>query len=126
MCSASRYSNKVTGQCHIQVVLIKPTNLLLKVRNEHTHTHTPVHTHFYLPKNLKGNEEALPVWEGGLFAPEGRAGRAETHILHIWPPPSRRAQPFGISGLPWKKSCLGPHIKYIVTRNHKKISSCFN
>ena len=28
---------------------------------------------------------------------------------------------FGISGPHWKKqSCLGPHIKYIVTRNHKK------
>ena len=32
-------------------------------------------------------------------------------------------QPFGISGPYWmKKSCLGPHIKYIATHNHKKIS----
>ena len=34
----------------------------------------------------------------------------------------RVVQPFGISGPHWKKSCLGPHIKYIVTRNHKKKS----
>ena len=36
-------------------------------------------------------------------------------------------QPFGVSGPHWKKSCLGPHIKYIVTRNHKKnVLSVFN
>ena len=35
--------------------------------------------------------------------------------------PSRGVQPFGVSGPHWKKkSCLGPHIKYIVTHNHKK------
>ena len=39
---------------------------------------------------------------------------------------SRGAQTFGISGSCWKKnSCLGPHIKYIVTRYHKKISQSF-
>ena len=33
---------------------------------------------------------------------------------------------FGISGPHWKKkSCLGTHIKYIATRDHKEISSCF-
>ena len=32
---------------------------------------------------------------------------------------SRGVQPFGISGPHWKKkSCLGPHIKYIATHNH--------
>ena len=31
---------------------------------------------------------------------------------------SRGVQPLGFSGPHWKKSCLGPHIKYIVTRNH--------
>ena len=30
----------------------------------------------------------------------------------------RGVQPFGVSGTHWKKSCLGPHIKYIVTHNH--------
>ena len=35
----------------------------------------------------------------------------------------RSIQTFGVSGPHWKKkSCLGPHIKYIVTCNHKKIS----
>ena len=35
----------------------------------------------------------------------------------------RGVQPCGVSGPPWKKkSCLGPHIQYIVTRDHKKIS----
>ena len=30
-------------------------------------------------------------------------------------------QPFGVSGPHWKKkSCLEPHIKYIMTHNHKK------
>ena len=33
---------------------------------------------------------------------------------------SRGVQPFGVSGPHWNKSCLGPHIKYIETRNHKK------
>ena len=33
---------------------------------------------------------------------------------------ARGVQPFGISGPHWKKSCLGSHIKYIVTCNHKK------
>ena len=33
----------------------------------------------------------------------------------------RGVQHFGFSGPHWKKkSCLGPHIKYIATRNHKK------
>ena len=33
----------------------------------------------------------------------------------------RGVQPFGVSGPHWKKkSCLGPHIKYIATGNHKK------
>ena len=36
--------------------------------------------------------------------------------------PSRGVQPFGVSGPHWKKSCLGPCIKYIVTRHHKKKS----
>ena len=31
----------------------------------------------------------------------------------------RGVQPFGGSAPYWKKSCLGPHIKYIVTYNHK-------
>ena len=40
--------------------------------------------------------------------------------------PNRVVQPFGISGPHWKKkSCLGTHIKYIATLNHKKISACF-
>ena len=34
-------------------------------------------------------------------------------------------QRFGVSGTHWKKSCLGPHIKYIATHYHKKISYCF-
>ena len=35
----------------------------------------------------------------------------------------RRVQPFGISGPQWKKKgCLGLHIKYIVTSDHKKKS----
>ena len=35
----------------------------------------------------------------------------------------RGVQPFGVSGPYWKKkSCIGPHIKYIVTRNHRKKS----
>ena len=34
---------------------------------------------------------------------------------------TRGVQPFGISVPHWKKSCLGPHIKYIVTHNHKTI-----
>ena len=29
-------------------------------------------------------------------------------------------QPFGVPGLHWKKSCLGPHINYIATCNHKE------
>ena len=34
---------------------------------------------------------------------------------------SRGVQTFGISGPHWKKkSCLGPHIKYIATCNHQK------
>ena len=33
--------------------------------------------------------------------------------------PIRGVQTFGISGPHWKKSCLGPPIKYIVTCNHK-------
>lgn len=37
--------------------------------------------------------------------------------------PSRGVQAFGTSGSHWeKKSCLGPHTKYIVTCNHKKKS----
>ena len=32
-------------------------------------------------------------------------------------------QPFGVSGPHWKKSGLGPHIKYIATLNHKKKKS---
>ena len=36
-------------------------------------------------------------------------------------------QPFGVFGPHWKKkkSCLGPHVIYIGTCDHKKISSCF-
>ena len=30
----------------------------------------------------------------------------------------RGVQPSGISASHWKKSCLGPHIKYIAARNH--------
>ena len=33
----------------------------------------------------------------------------------------RGVQSFGISGSHWKKSCLGSHIKYIMTCNHKNI-----
>ena len=32
---------------------------------------------------------------------------------------SKGVQPFGISVPHWMKSCLGPHIKYIVTYSHK-------
>ena len=32
----------------------------------------------------------------------------------------RGVQPFGISELHWKKSCLGPHIKYTNTKKNKK------
>ena len=42
----------------------------------------------------------------------------------LWPVqanPSRDVEPFGISGPHWKKSCLGPHIKYIVTHNQKNL-----
>ena len=36
----------------------------------------------------------------------------------------RGVQHFRFSGPHWKKkSCFGPHIKYIATRNHKKISN---
>ena len=36
---------------------------------------------------------------------------------------SRGVHPFGVSGPHWKKkSCLGSHIKYVATSNHKKIS----
>ena len=37
---------------------------------------------------------------------------------------SRGVQPFGVFGPHWKKkkSCLGPHIKSVVTRHHKIIS----
>ena len=35
-------------------------------------------------------------------------------------PLSRGVQPFSISRPHWKKSCFGPHIKYIATHNHKK------
>ena len=36
---------------------------------------------------------------------------------------ARGVQHFGVSGPHWKKkSCLGPHIKYIATRNYGKIS----
>ena len=33
---------------------------------------------------------------------------------------ARGVHTFGISGPHWKKSCLGPHIEYIVTHNHRK------
>ena len=33
---------------------------------------------------------------------------------------NRTVQPFGISGLHLEDECLGPHIKCIATRNHKK------
>ena len=37
---------------------------------------------------------------------------------------TKGVQPFGVSGPHWKtKSCLGPHIKYSATCNHKNISS---
>lgn len=40
--------------------------------------------------------------------------------------PTRGIQSFGLSGPYWKKtSCLGPHIKYTMTCNDKKISPCF-
>ena len=42
----------------------------------------------------------------------------ESALIH-----SRGVPPFGISGPYWEKSCLGPHIKYIVTRNPKKKKS---
>ena len=32
----------------------------------------------------------------------------------------RGVRPFGVSAPHWKKSCLGPHIKYIATCNQKK------
>ena len=38
----------------------------------------------------------------------------------------RGVQTFGVSGPQWKKkSCLGPHIKYIEMCNHKKICIMF-
>ena len=41
----------------------------------------------------------------------------EKHVLST----CRGIQHFGTSGPHWKKkSCLGPHIKYIVAHNHKK------
>ena len=46
----------------------------------------------------------------------------ETHG-HMIQGSTRSVQPFGICGPHWeKKSCLGSHVKYIATRNHKKIS----
>lgn len=38
---------------------------------------------------------------------------------------SRGAQTSGIPAPPWRKSCLGPHIKYISTRNHTKNLTMF-
>ena len=39
----------------------------------------------------------------------------------------RGVQPFGVSGPQWKKkSCLGPHTKYIATYNHKKSHNVFS
>ena len=62
----------------------------------------------------------------------------KSHLVLPHPPPacdpslhpasprySRGVLPFGVSGPHWKKkSCLGPHIKYIATCNHTKIL-CF-
>ena len=45
--------------------------------------------------------------------------------VQSWEKYPRGVQPSGMSGPHWTKSCLGPHVKYTVTRNHKKISSCF-
>ena len=42
-------------------------------------------------------------------------------------PLNRGVQPLGVPGPHWKKkSCLGPHIKYIATHNHKKSHNVFN
>ena len=41
-----------------------------------------------------------------------------SHILK----PQQGVQTFEISAPHWKKSCLGPHIVYIVACNHKKKS----
>ena len=52
----------------------------------------------------------------GTFSLEPCLFRLSSHLtLH------QGVQPFGTSGPHWKKkSCLGPHSQYIVTRNHKK------
>ena len=50
---------------------------------------------------------AMPLRKGSFLRTETRS-------------PSRGVQPFGFSGPHWKKSCLGPHIKYTVTCNHKQ------
>ena len=64
----------------------------------------------------------------------GRPLMQQTSLLALTPLPARetvtnqisncRSVPtFGVSGPHWKKkSCFGPHIKYIVTCKHKKIS----
>ena len=49
--------------------------------------------------------------------------RALSAVVRCTPaqPPSGGVQTFGVSGPPWKKkSCFGPHIKYIATHNHKE------
>ena len=50
------------------------------------------------------------------------SGRGERLRQHPLEEAFRGVQPFGVSGPHWKrKSCLGPHMKYIATHSHKKI-----
>ena len=47
--------------------------------------------------------------------------RGRWEVKSDWKGLSRGVQPFAIAGPHWKKkSCLGPHIKYIATCNHEK------
>ena len=60
------------------------------------------------------------VWSGQRSCPTGHCTLWTQKVLSDKQKQFRYrcAQPFGISAPHWKKSCLGPHIKYIVTRNH--------
>ena len=60
------------------------------------------------------------------FTAAGPAETAGVSQIFIFPSSlaiGRGVQSFGVFGPHWKKkSCLGTHIKYIVTRNHNRTS----
>ena len=93
--------------------------------NKHIHVWTYIHNFNTGPLLLHRLIVGIIVLKENYFFIYAWMSKKPQTLMHINELFSslfvRGVQPFGISALHWKKkSCLRPHIKYIVIHNHKK------